>query len=108
MTRTSLPRTKRIAFWFITLASTALIGLLALPVQAETSANYQSALGVNLQAVTYFSSEIPFLNVFKMGSGWMTQSASAWDTGEEKYLQLDANGYPTSLTTANDPNPQQF
>jgi hypothetical protein len=33
-----------------------------------------------------------------MNSQWWTQSESAWDTGEEANLCLDANGWPMTLT----------
>ena len=58
-------------------------------------------LGTNLAGVNYYSSEQPFLNVFLNASGWITSNAATWDTGEEQYLQLDANGWVTSLAGAN-------
>ena len=86
--------------------------------QAATSANVRSPLGLNLGAVNYYTPEQPFLNVFKTtgtnasnpADGWITHAASTWDTREEAYLQLDANGFPTTLTaSAADPNkPQLF
>jgi hypothetical protein len=76
--------------------------------QAATASNAQSPLGTNLAGVNYWSSEQPFLNILKTGSGWLTQSNGIWDTGEEQYLNLDANGYPITLTVVNDPNPQRF
>ena len=84
--------------------------------RAETSANTKSPLGINLSAVNYYSPEQPFLNVFKTSGasrenpqGWITHSNSKFDTGEEAYLQLDANGYPTTLQAASaDPNSPQL
>jgi hypothetical protein len=67
---------------------------------------------VNLAGVSYYSTEQPFLNIVKSAgsssnlgatTGWYTASASAWDTSEEAYLQLDANGYPTSLVASPTP-----
>ena len=76
------------------------------------------ALGINLAAVSYYSPEQPFLNLMKSGGtssnlsgniGWYTANNSAWDTNEEGYLQLDANGYPTSLSASSTPSGgQQF
>jgi hypothetical protein len=86
-------------------------------VPAATPANTQSPLGMNLLQMSYYSAEQPFLNIFKTTGvsqtapvGWITHTNSTWDTGEEAYLQLDANGYPTSLTAnASDPHaPQLF
>jgi hypothetical protein len=64
-------------------------------------------VGINLAAIAYYSPEQPFLNVVKSGGvsssvsseiGWLTSTSNAWDTQEEAYLQLDSDGYPTSLT----------
>ena len=87
-------------------------------VSAATAANAQSPVGVNLWNVRY-SSEQPFINIFKTSSvaqgstsGWITHNTTTgtWDTGEEAYLQLDANGYPIALSaSAADPHsPQLF
>ena len=80
---------------------------------AATTANYQSPLGINLNTVNYYNPEQPFINIFKTSGvsrntpkGWFTHSATTWDTGEEGYLQLDANGYPTTLVSSH--QPQQF
>jgi hypothetical protein len=73
-----------------------------------TTYNAKSALGTNLQGISYWSSEQPFLNAFATAGGWITHSNSTWDTGEEKYLNLDANGWPITLTTVNEPGSQQF
>ncbi len=71
-----------------------------------TGSNAKSPLGMNLQAVNYFTSEQPFLNIFKTTwisksnpQGWQThREASAGDSGEGRYVQTDENGYPTTLT----------
>src|SRR5260221_14452769 len=67
-------------------------------------------LGINLAGIAYWSPEQPFLNIFKTAGPWITHSSTQWDTGEEAYLQLDASGYPTTLSaSAADPNsPQLF
>ena len=102
------PKAVRAARWLAVLAVLISASLIARNAQAETSSNYQSAVGINLQAVTYYSSEIPFLNIFKMGGGWITQANGQWDTHEEKYLNLDPNGYPISLTALDEPGSQAF
>jgi hypothetical protein len=86
--------------------------------QAASAVNARSPVGLNLGAVNYYTAEQPFLNVFKTAGiaasnpagGWITHTANTWDTREQAYLQLDANGFPTSLTaSAADPNkPQLF
>ncbi len=57
-------------------------------------------LGSNLGGVNYYSSEDPFLNVFK-GGIWYTQKDGAWDTNEEDKLNLDSNGYPKCICGVN-------
>jgi hypothetical protein len=77
---------------------------------AATPSNLTSPLGINLAGVNYFSSEQPLLNIFLTNGGWITHSDNKWDTTEESSLQLDANGYPTTLKAkATDSNsPQLF
>jgi hypothetical protein len=86
-------------------------------VQAATPANAGSPLGMNLIQVSYYSPEQPFLDIFKTTgisratpTGWLTHSDSTWDTREQAYLQLDANGYPKTLSAnSSDPHsPQLF
>jgi hypothetical protein len=75
---------------------------------AVSSANQTSPLGINLQAVTNSSVEQPFLDIFKTNAGWTPQTRSGQATGEEKYLDLDANGWVRSLRAGRTPNPQRF
>src|SRR5450631_2826835 len=84
---------------------------------AATPANTKSPLGINLMEMSYFNPEQPFLNIFKTSgvtrstpTGWSTHESGTFDTHEQAYLQLDANGYPTTLTASSaDPHsPQLF
>lgn len=108
MTDKRSTKAMRVKRWLAVLMSLASACMIAEPAWAESATNYQSAVGVNLQGVNSYSSEIPFLNVFKAGDGWMTQGGGQWDTHEEQYLSLDANGYPTSLKAVNEPSAQAF
>jgi hypothetical protein len=83
-----------------------------------TVRNGVNALGTNLLGVNYYSPEQPFLNVVKSAGsssaasgtiGWYTSTGNTWDTKEEGYLQLDSDGYPTSLNASPaPPGGQQF
>jgi hypothetical protein len=75
-------------------------------------------VGINLSGLAYYSTEQPFLNLFKQAasnntpqSNWVTwvQSGSG-ETNEEAYLanELDADGYPTTLTVSDIPGGQKF
>lgn len=97
----------------------SLIFLLGLPshAPAATASNAKSPLGINLIEMNYYNPEQPFLNIFKTSgvtrstpSGWWTHGMSEWDTHEAAYLQLDANGYPTTLkaSSADPHSPQLF
>jgi hypothetical protein len=77
-------------------------------VQAATDPNAESPLGINLAAVTYWSSELPFLNLVHMAGQWITHSDETWDTNEQQYLNLDSDGWPKSLTSVNTGQPQHF
>lgn len=98
-------------------AGLALAAAFCSAASAATTANAESPLGVNLNRVSYYDPEQPFLNIFKTTgatqatpTGWYTLNAQMGQTNEATYLQLDANGYPTTLTASSaDPNsPQKF
>ena len=84
---------------------------------APTAAALQ--LGINIEGLAYWGTEVPFVNLMKMASPWLTQcdshrdalcadglfvesGATAWDTKEQGKLKLDAQGSPQSL-----PDPSQ-
>lgn len=105
------------AFPFAAAIAVLLTGLLFAPgASASTAANMKSPLGINLNGVTYYTAEQPFLNIFKTSgvtqatpNGWVTCSTNVYETKEEAYLQLDANGYPTTLAaSSSDPNKPQI
>ena len=100
-------RLARLTLAWALLATLALLGAGIDTARAATSANAQSPLAVNLAPINYWTSEMPFINLFAM-SAWTTHTTMTWDTKEEQYLDLDANGWPKSLTAVNDPKPQQF
>ncbi|HEX5461229.1 MAG TPA: hypothetical protein VFX20_14800 [Steroidobacteraceae bacterium] len=84
---------------------------------AATNANANSPLGINLNFLSYYDPEQPFLNIFKTTgitqstpTGWSTRSKNMNATHEEAFLQLDSDGYPATLTpSSSDPNsPQKF
>jgi hypothetical protein len=70
----------------------------------------QHRLGTNLREVAHWSTQMPFLNLFKQARPWFTQCEQprdpdcdgAWDTGEAAELDLDPQGWVRSL-----PDPQQ-
>ena len=59
---------------------TALMLVLSSGARAATSFNARSAMGINLGAVSYYTSEQPFINSFVTSQGWITHSDAAWDT----------------------------
>lgn len=66
-------------------------------------------LGTNLDAVTDYSPQVPFTDLFLISREWFTQcrqgedpgctAANSWDTGEAGQLDLDAQGWVRSLPT---------
>jgi hypothetical protein len=108
------PRFKLVS---LTGLSGVVIMLLAIAIphgaRAATSENSRSPLGLNLMNVNYYNPEQPFLNIFKTTgvskstpNEWFTHSTTTFDTKEGSYLQLDADGYPTTLVSTH--QPQQF
>jgi hypothetical protein len=87
---------------------TVLILMVSGGARAATSLNAQSAMGINLATVNYYASEQPFINSFVTSERWITHSNATWDTNEEKYVNLDANGWPITLSSVNEPTTQQF
>jgi hypothetical protein len=74
----------------------------------------RSGVGTNLNQVSYYSPEMPTIDLMKKASTWLTQCvsgtascnkavspASGWDTLEESALDLDADGWVRSLPAAN-------
>lgn len=63
------------------------------------------ALGTNLRELADWSTQRPFINLFKQARPWLTQCDNArdpdcngrWDTGEADRLDLDAHGWVRSL-----------
>jgi hypothetical protein len=85
-----------------------LISMSCAGADAATSFNARSAMGMNLGTVNYYASEQPFINRFSSSERWITHSDATWDTDEERYLDLDPNGWPISLTSVNEPTAQRF
>lgn len=63
--------------------------------------NNASPFGFNLggSGCIYYNTEFAFNNLMKCGSGWVTQTSTSGnsETHEEACLQLDSNGYVTTL-----------
>jgi hypothetical protein len=87
---------------------TVLILMLGSGAHAASPFNAQSAMGINLATVNYFATEQPFINSFISSERWITHSDATWDTNEEKYVNLDANGWPITLNSVSEPTAQQF
>ncbi|WP_013321990.1 cadherin-like domain-containing protein [Gloeothece verrucosa] len=54
-------------------------------------------IGINLTGIYYYSTQQPFIDLFKSGSKWITQASGTWDTQEQSSLAVDKNGWVTSL-----------
>lgn len=67
--------------------------------QINNSPNSISPLGINLNSINDWSTQFPFLDVFKSARKWITQTDSEWDTNEYDRLDLDENGWVKSLSS---------
>ncbi len=62
------------------------------------------SIGMNLSSVTYYTRELPFVDIMKSSMPWVTQNVqdvpggkNPWDSGHIRSVPLDADGYPLSL-----------
>ncbi|XP_060082274.1 uncharacterized protein LOC132561592 [Ylistrum balloti] len=67
-----------------------------------TMPNRNVTVGMNLGGLSYYSSEIKFVDVAKESMEWITQrregdQAHQWNTHEEATILFDEDGYPTQL-----------
>lgn len=95
----------KIKLVFVAIVIVATIGGVALIMPSNTDAvviqtavnnlsHSQLPIGVNLAAPTYYSSEIPFADVFMLSSNWFhqySQSTDPWDLGD---LDVTEDGWP--------------
>ncbi|MBF0565107.1 MAG: hypothetical protein HQK89_07685 [Nitrospirae bacterium] len=70
--------------------------------------NDNSPLGINIRAIQYWGTELQTVDFFKRaaygnaaGGLWVTRNDTTWDTQEESFLDLDANGWPKTLPAPN-------
>jgi len=78
-------------------------------VSANNLPNSTSPLGIGLNEIADWSTELPFLDAFKSARGWITQCVGGepdckgeWSTDEFQLLNLDENGWVKSL-----PSPEE-
>ncbi len=55
----------------------------------------RSAVGTNLEGISSWTSQVPFVDVMKASGEWISGDSSKWDNGQA--LNLDANGWVRSL-----------
>ncbi len=65
-----------------------------LPQQASCSDD-RSPIGTGLDGIQYWSTELPFLDVFKTSSPWFSGTAEVWENHQP--LDLDEHGWVRSL-----------
>jgi hypothetical protein len=65
------------------------------PTASSTSSQLRSPIGTNLDGIAHWSPQIPFVDVMKSSSPWISGDASTWDNG--KAFNLDTNGWVRSL-----------
>jgi hypothetical protein len=86
----------------LSLAVRLSIGLLALAGLLPTASGgpafqdrLRSPIGTNLESLSYWSPQVPFVDVMKSSSEWLSGDAKDWGGGPP--LDLDANGWVRSL-----------
>ncbi|WP_290428444.1 calcium-binding protein [Thermocoleostomius sinensis] len=56
------------------------------------------SLGIGLNGIRAWSTELPFLDAFRSARSWFTHTPTIWDTRES--LNLDSNGWVQSIPSA--------
>ncbi|MEG3908764.1 cellulose-binding protein [Microcoleus sp. w2-18bC1] len=81
----------------------------AVRADVQNTSNSRSSLGVGLNGIADYSTQLPFLDAFKSSRQWITQCVSGqpnckgeWDTEEYNLLNLDENGWVKSLPSPED------
>ncbi len=59
-------------------------------------------IGTNLGGISYWSSQLPFIDAFRSANQWIPTKPGVWSTGENDKMDLDENGWVRSLPTAED------
>jgi hypothetical protein len=59
------------------------------------TANDGSPLGTNLAGLNYYATQVPFIDLFKSSSPWISGSATVW--GDDRSFDLDSDGWIRSL-----------
>ncbi len=57
-------------------------------------------IGINLNGISDWTSEWPFVDIMKISRWWITHNADGsggWDTGHSNLIPLDENYYPTQI-----------
>jgi hypothetical protein len=62
---------------------------------AGNTANDGSPLGTNLAGITYFATQVPFVDLFKTSATWISGNATTWDDGRS--IDVDSDGWVKSL-----------
>jgi hypothetical protein len=69
--------------------------LLELGFMVGLAAGNRPALGTNLNGVSYWSTQLPFVDAFKSSGAWLSCSAGVWD--DKRHLDLDERGWVRTL-----------
>ena len=99
----------RASIWRSSLIAALLVAFAAGSDGVRAGASGDQYVGTNLNTISYFSPEQPFLNILKSASAshlnylWLTSDSGSFDTNEEAYVQTDSDGYATSLTASPTP-----
>jgi len=93
----------------LTMGLTLACSSVALPGAAPYGSGAGLAIGTNLSGIADWSTQVPFLDLFKSARAWIPQCMNgepgctgSWDTGEFDKLDLDERGWVKSLPKPED------
>lgn len=65
--------------------------------QEPQSSSKRAPVGINLSAVNYYATQLPFRNLFRNRDDWQSTDGETWDTELADTIPVDDDGYPLQL-----------
>ena len=62
---------------------------------SQSDSDHESPLGTNISEPSYWSTQLPFIDLFKYSKPWVSGDATTWDNGNP--IATDADGWVTAI-----------
>lgn len=65
--------------------------------ETQTNTSVSAGVGINLSAVSYYATQLPFSNLFLNRDVWLSTDGMKWDTEQAATVPADDDGYALEL-----------